>query len=356
MTMLLRTGLLILFVFLLPACGSSDSASSSTSDNRSNQAQPDSGSDETDPGSDPDIVNPPVAADLTTNVFFPVVDGLALYYDDDTTPAVLGEPDVSTDPQVYPLLHADERIEYITSTTYEVGLSGVYLLMIQSETPVYLDLDFVDVRPILGNGTSYVSGGDAKVKITGLGGPYTIPVTLTAKLNANELLPLPGFSVAQPARKIRLDMRLTVDIVTRLAILFAYPWAEPFLDSIILDLWFVPGVGIAKIQQGEWNTTLDHVTGTDEPLVFSYLRYASPASIDTRQLTYRGEVLTDPDWQRTIYYRTAGVDWLDVSYDETGSWGASITNTSLARGVYAATVRFTKGEQVQDVTVSMMVR
>ncbi len=355
MNTLLRTGALILFVCILAACGggSSGSPSSSNGSRGTDTSQPDDTN--TDPDDGETEEPPPVAADLTTNVFFPVMDGMALYYDDGETATVLGETIVNGDERVFPLQHPDERVEYITSTTHAVGLKGLYMRAIDGATPVYIDLMFDSARTILGNESSYRSSGDANITITGIAGTYNLPVTLVATRVGNEQVEVAGLP-AQPARRIRLDLRLTVDLVTRAFILLTYPWAEPFLDTISLDMWFVPGIGIARIQQGQWQTSLTSREGIPQPHVFSVLRLANVNTITPVQIQLDGEAVTDDSWESTVYYRTTGENWLDVTFDETGSWRARITRTDLTRGVYAATVRFTQGDVVRDATVSLLVR
>ncbi len=357
MTIFFRAGALILLLSMIAACGGgggggSTSGSVTSDDRNTGTGQPDNTNNPPDAGEPP---APPVAADLTTNVFFPVFPGMALYYDDQAEPSQMGEALVNGDERVFPLQHPDERVEYITSTTHEVGLKGIYLRAIEGATPVYLDLMFDTPRRILGNALSYSSSGNANVKITGIAGTYKIPVTLNARLAGNESISI-GALPAQPARHIRLDMRLSVDIITRALILMNYPWVEPLLDAIPLDLWFVPGIGIARIQQGEWNIQLTAVDGIPQPHVFSVLRLANVNNIVPLQMSVNGDVLTDPQWQQTIYYRTSGENWLDVQYDSTGSWRARLTRTDLAKGVYAATVRFTQGDVTQDATVSLLIR
>lgn len=354
MITLLRTSLLILIVLLLPACGGGGTSTSSSSDSRGSDTvqpeQPDDGTDNETPEAPP-----PVASDLTTNVFFPVFDTMALYYDADTDPAVLGETQQVNGASVYPLQHPDERVEYLTSTTHEVGLQRLYLKLVESTTPVFLDIAFSQLRTILGNQTIYSTSGTANVSLTGIAGSYPVPVTLKASRIGNELIDVAGWP-AQPARHIRLEMNLTVNAIARFFILQAYPWAEPLLDSISLDLYFVPGVGIARIQQGEWRSSLNRVEGIPQPHVFNVLRNADVNGIEPVQMQIHGEVLVDSEWQADVYYRTTGVDWLEVTFDDTGSWRARLSRSDLAPGVYAATVRFTRGEAVQDTTVSLLIR
>lgn len=348
-----RAGLLILLVALLAACGGGGGSSTSVREAGGANDTPPREVD-TDPGEEPST--PPVlASDLTTNIFFPVFDSAALYYNDDTEASVLGETVVSGDISVYPLVHPDARIEYLTSTPDTVGLKGINLRVIDGITPVYLDLDFNTPRAILGDSTPLQSSGNATVKVTGIVGSYAVPVTLTATRIASEGIEV-GEWGSQPSRQIRLDMRLSVSYLERLALLAMYPFLEPLLDAIVLDLWFVPGVGIARIQQGGWESGLTRVDGVPRPHVFSFFRNASVGGVEPQQILLNGEPVTDMDAQVTAYYRTAGADWLDVSFDETGSWRARMTRTDLVRGVYAATVRFTQGEVVQDATISVLVR
>lgn len=350
MTILYRVGALVLLLSALAACDSGGGGGSTngtmTADSRNTNNNPPTGVEPPPP---------PVAADLTTNVFFPVFERMALYYDDQPAPAVVGDPIVTGSERVYPLRHPDERIEYITSTTHEVGLKGIYLRAIEGATPVFLELMFDAPRRILGNAQSYGSTGNANLQVSGIGGVSSIPVALNARVVGNEMVNI-GSLPPQPARHIRMDMRLSVDIVTRTLILRSYPWVEPLLDAIALDLWFVPGIGIARIQQNEWNIRLVAVEGIPQPHVFSVLRLTRVSDVAPLQMNVNGEALTDPEWQRTIYYRTSGENWLDVKYDGTGSWRARITRTDLTKGVYAATVRFSKGGAVQDTTVSLLIR
>lgn len=347
-----RAGLLILLVALLAACGGG--GGSSTSVREADGANDTPREVDTDPGEEPST--PPVlASDLTTNIFFPVFDSAALYYNDDTQASVLGETVVSGDIAVYPLVHPDARIEYLTSTPGTVGLKGINLRVIDGMTPVYLDLDFNASRAILGDSTPLQSTGNATVKITGIAGSYAVPVTLTATRIASADVEV-GEWGGQPSRQIRLNMRLSLTYLERIALLAIYPFLEPLLDAIVLDLWFVPGVGIAKIQQGGWVSGLTRIEGVPRPHVFSFFRNASVGGVDPQQMQLNGEPVTDMDAQVTTYYRTAGTGWLDVSFDETGSWRARMTRTDLAPGVHAATVRFTRGEVVQDATISVLVR
>lgn len=346
MTTLLRTSVLILFVCLLSACSDSSSSSPEPSTDPRNTEAPDDGG-----SSEP----PPVATDLTTNIFFPVYDHMALYYDFSTEPTVLGETQLDGDVRVYPLQHSDERIEYITSTPGEVGLKGLSLRLIDRATPVYLDLTFDNVRAILGGDATYTTFGDANVSITGIAGRYPVPVTLAARRVDNAWLEVAGWQ-NQPARQIHLELRLTVNILLRAAILLQYPWAEPLLEAIELDMWFVPGLGIARIQQGNWQSNLSSVEGIPQPHVFDAERNINVNSIEPLQMQINNEVLTDSEWQSTVYYRTTEEDWLDVAFDATGSWRARLTRTGLAQGIHAATVRFTRNGVSQDTTVSVMIR
>ena len=343
---LLRTGALIIFICLLSACSDSSSSSPDSVTDTRNSETPDN-----EEPSEPT----PVINDLTTNVFFPVYDHMLLYYDAGSEPAVLGETQTDGEVRVYPLQHSDERTEYLTSTPGQVGLKGLTLRLIDGVTPVYLDLTFDNVRAILGSDTSYSTRGEANVSITGIAGTYPVPVTLAAQRVDNTLIEVAGWH-DQPARQIHLELRLTVNILLRAALLYQYPWAEPLLDAIELDMWFVPGVGIARIQQGNWQSSLSRVEGIPQPHVFDIGQNVAVDSVEPLQMQIDNEVLTDSEWQRTVFYRTSEEDWLDVSFDATGSWRARLTRTDLAQGIHAATVRFTRDGVSQDTTVSMLVR
>lgn len=300
----------------------------------------------------PDPTEPPLQAVLDTNVFFPIIPGLQLFFDASTVPTVLGAGEVIGDDIAYPLQQSDLLFSYFTSTADHVGVKSVRVLLLEQANPVYLTVSFADSRPILGNANSYSTTGSTRVSVSNL--TFTTHVRVQSTLQGSEWFEIPGLA-PQPARHIRVTRQLSVNLPVPLAILANYPWLYPVFEPISFDLWLVPGIGIVKVQQGNLATQVQAVAGVPEPLVFSARRNASIDSIAPQTLLVDGTPVTDISAQPTLYYRTAATDWLDVQFDGTGSWRAYLTRTDLPAGVHAATVRFSEGESVQDVTVSLMI-
>jgi hypothetical protein len=314
-----------------------------------------------DPGVDdpiivlpPDPVEPPLQAVLDTNVFFPIIPGMQLFFDASTVPTVLGAGEVMGDDIAYPLQQSDLLFSYFTSTADLVGLKSVRVLLLEQAEPVFLTVSFAESRPILGDASSYSTTSSTRVQVSNLPFASNFNVRVQSTLQGSEWFEIPGLA-PQPARHIRVTQQLSVNILVRLAILANYPWLYPVFEPISFDLWLVPGIGIVKVQQGNLSTQVQAVAGVPEPLVFSASRNASIDSIAPQTLLVDGTPVTDISAQPTLYYRTAATDWLDVQFDGTGSWRAYLTRTDLPAGVHAATVRFSDGESEQDVTVSLMI-
>lgn len=301
-----------------------------------------------------DDATPPAQEALDTNVFFPVIPDMRLYFGASTVPAQVGAAQRMGTDVVYPLQYEDLLSNYFTSTTATVGLKGVRILLLEQATPVYLDVQFASSRPILGDSTSYNTTGTTTVQISTIAGSYTFSVRLTSTLVASEWIAIPGLA-PQPARHVRISQQLSVSWLQRQLILLRYPWLAPAFDPVTFDLWLVPGIGVVKAQMAGVASQVQAVAGVPEPLVFSFRRNATIDSIAPQTLLVDGQAVTDLESQPTLHYRTADTNWLDVTFDSTGSWHARITRTNLPRGVHAAIVRFGEGDQARDVTVSLMV-
>lgn len=404
MAVVVRACLLLLSVFLVSACGSEDVAqpgasrsSSVEADGRDTPAPPDNpgddnagGSDSTPPPQDDEVippptddpedeepveedpidetpdedvppvdvpddeVEPPPQATLDTNIFFPIIPGMQLYFDNNPVPTVLGAGQLMGTDLAYPLQHDDILSNYFTSTAATVGLKGIHVLLIDNANPVYLNMVFNESRPILGNAASYDTTGSAVIRVTGVPISLRFPVRLTATLAADEWVNIGGLA-PQPARRIQITQRLAVSWLQRVALLLAYPWLAPIFDPVAFSLQLVPGIGVVGVQMGNLSTQVQSLAGVPEPLVFAVLRNGPVDASAPQTLLVDGEAITDMASAPEIFYRTAATDWLDVAFDETGSWRARITRSDLARGIHAATVRFGTGDQARDVTVSLMV-
>lgn len=392
MAVVVRACLLLLSVFLVSACGSEDVAQPGASrssnvqvDERDTPTQPGNpgddssgGPDSTPPPQDDDVippptddpadeepaeeqpvdetpdedvppvdvpddeVEPPPQAILDTNIFFPIIPGMQLYFDNNPVPTVLGAGQLMGTDLAYPLQHDDILSNYFTSTAATVGLKGIHVLLIDNANPVYLNMVFNESRPILGNATSYDTTGSAVIRVTGVPISLRFPVRLTATLAADEWVNIGGLA-PQPARRIQITQRLAVS------------WLAPIFDPVAFSLQLVPGIGVVGVQMGNLSTQVQSLAGVPEPLVFAVLRNGPVDASAPQTLLVDGEAVTDMASAPEIFYRTAATDWLDVAFDETGSWRARITRSDLARGIHAATVRFGTGDQARDVTVSLMV-
>lgn len=390
MAVLLRVGLLLLSILFISACGSEDlprqgpagGDGASVSDPEAPvtpptdtppdttpdpDPTPDDGDDSAEPPDEEEPVEeeppveepgetpvPPAPSRPDTHVFFPIIPGMELYFDNEITPTVLGDAEVINSDITWPLEYDDVLSNYFTSTADTVGLKGVRVLLLERAEPVYLNVMFANSRPILGDANSYNTTGSTRVRVTGIPLVFTMPVRLTATLDDNEWVNIAGMA-PQPARRIHVNLRLSVSWIERLAILAAYPWLAPAFDPVEFDLWLVPGIGVVGVQQGSLHSQVQAVEGVPEPLVFAIARDANVDNIAPRMLLVNGEPVTDITWDTTVFYRTAASDWLDVQFDSTGSWRARVTRSDLPRGIHAATVRFQQGEVQQDVTVSLMV-
>ncbi len=308
-----------------------------------------------EPPVDPPVEEPepPLQVNLDDNVFFPIIPGLLLYFDNNPVPTVLGAGQPMGTDLAYPLQHDNLLSNYFTSTAAHVGLKSMHVLVFEHATQqAYLDLVFNDSRPILGDVASYNTTGSAVIRVTGVPIAFRFPVRLTATLAANEWVTIAGLA-PQPARRIEISQRLAPPLWQRLAILLAYPWLAPIFDPVTYSLQLVPGIGVVGVQMGNLSTEVRAVAGVPEPMVFAVDRNGSTGS--PQPLLVAGEAVTDMDWTTSIHYRTTGSDWLAVAFDSSGSWRARVTRTDLPTGIYAATVRFSRGEDIRDVTVSLMV-
>lgn len=305
------------------------------------------GDESGDPGEEPVI---PLPDTLDTNVFFPVLPGMGWYFDNNPQPFMLGAGQVQGSETIWPLEHGDILRGDFTSTADRVGLKGVNVLLLDQADPVYLDITFNTTRPILGDG-NFNTTGSTRIRASGVPLNIAVPVRLTATLVGNEWVSIPGLG-DQPARRIEVTLRLSVDWITRTLILLSYPWLAPAFDPVSFDLLFVAGVGVVGAQMDGMTTQAQGVIAIPAPLVFATTSGNLPAG---QQLLVNGEPLTSMDWESTIFYRTAEENWLDVRFDSSGSWFADITRANLPKGIHAATVRFSNDVAEHDVTVSVMV-
>ena len=96
---------------------------------------------------------------------------------------------------------------------------------------------------------------------------------------------------------------------------------------------------------------LTSADGIQQPLVFEFAEGSSAAQAP-QQILVQGEVLTDSSWTAQTLYRTNPTGWLNVAFDGSGSWRASLDNMqqpegSLGAGRQAAPVGPDRLQQVE---------
>lgn len=295
---------------------------------------------------------PPLQTDLDSNVFFPTVPGMQLFFDNALMPVVLGEGQRLGRDLAYPLQYADILSHSFTSTPAAVGLRAMRVMLLDNEQPVYLDVVFNSSRPVLGNAARFNTVGFASVRLSGL--PLVVPLRLRveSRLIGNEWVSLTGMA-DQPARRIEVTQRIGIPGWQQQILLQVYPWLRPLFSPLRYQLWLSPGVGVVRVEAFGKTLQVNRVAGVEEPLVFAVRRNGNASSWQPLPLV--GESLIDNSWQPVIHYRTQERNWLDVVFDGTGSWQARISRTNLPVSVQAATVRFVRGGEIRDVTVSLMV-
>ncbi len=385
-----RIGILLFSVLLVTACGSEDVAKApplssshaiqvdngtsnpgdvTTPEIPPQDGEPVPGNDDDQTGNEPippdpvvdpdEPVIPPFVADIDTNIFFPIISTMALYYDENPVPVVLGESEIINGETVYPLEQGDALKEDFTSTASAVGIMGINVKL-SRDAANFLDMRFANSQPIVGDEAPYHNVIDTNLVMNtpSWQAGTTFPVKLTAKLAANEWISIPGYE-PQPARKIHLVAQLDVDSPLQAVrwnlLLWRYPLLRPLANPVPIDLWFVPGIGLVKQQFRNEVSQVQKMEGVPVPLVFAVARNSDTALIPAQALVVEGQIFTDNSWQRGIIYRTKGKDWLDVTFSASGSWQARVIRSDLPKGVYAATVRFIKGTETRDQNVSLMI-
>lgn len=189
---------------------------------------------------------PPLQTDLDSNVFFPTVPGMQLFFDNALMPVVLGEGQRLGDDLAYPLQYADILSHSFTSTPAEVGLRAMHVMLLDNEQPVYLDVVFNSSRPVLGNAARLNTVGFASVRLSGL--PLVVPLRLRveSRLIGNEWASLTGMA-DQPARRIEVTQRIGIPGWQQQILLQMYPWLRPLFSPLRYQLWLSPGVGVVRV-------------------------------------------------------------------------------------------------------------
>lgn len=123
---------------------------------------------------------------------------------------------------------------------------------------------------------------------------------------------------------------------------------------VVTSMWLSPGLGVVARSMGETMVVLDRAEGLQAPVVFAFDEGDGLAQ-SPRQLLLDGIPVTDMEPTVVVAYGTSETDWLDVEFDATGSWRASLSGEELPAGIHGAIVQITRNDERVDVPVSVLV-
>lgn len=337
----LRLATLLLLGALIAACGGGGSPATPT--------VPDRESDDDDPVVEqPTIEQESIAGFL----FFPMVEGAQWYYDNGDV-VTLGPAKQVAGETIFPMRHSLESWvteEFFYTRDDELYYGGVYGNII--ELPVVGQLagefKFNKLWPIYnqltGAGSAFSCPGSFN-SIPAVPGYEDFPVPMlclstTGGSSNRKLIDVAQFG---PVPAVRLDLTISL----------------PPLAGLETSIWLSPGLGIVARELGSGGNsqsgTLQKVDGLTAPLTFAY-GLGKGLNQNPVQLQWFGNVVTDNQWQVEIAYATRQKDWLQVEFDSTGSWRASLTGNELPWGLHAALITLSKPGQTREIPVSVLVQ
>ncbi len=337
---------LIVLSISMIACGGGGSSGSDRGSDR------DTDNSVETPDTDPQPDSPVVVSNFA---FFPVVRGATWYYSngDEVT---FGANKLVAGETIAPLVHSSPgwaAEEYLFSDEGRLYFAGLFLNA--------LDLTALGLGEVSGEvafslpwriytpATDSGSGGilpvvrGAVLTTVPQSQEIGLDLTLRSSVSDKEAVYVPQFG---DVPSVRLDLELGILLV----------------GSIHTSIWVSPGLGIVARQNGDnvpENTnpvfTLDHVTGLQAPVIFIFNQGDGLAQTP-KQLIWDGSLITDNQWQVSIDYATEESDWLNVEFDSSGTWRASLVGGELPEGLHAATVALTQGNETRELVISVLVQ
>ena len=352
MSNLVKLCLVLVLGGLVVACGGGSSSSGGGGSN--NTPDPTSNNDESagDVTQDEPEILPPTAQPraLQGALFLPVSTAVQWHYDNGDVVSFGPAKQVAGE-TIYPMQHSLPGLvteEYFYTKDNVIHFGGLFGNLIELPLMGQLagEFTFNTLWPVYneatGRGSVYSCPGKFN-SVPAVPGYENFPVPLfcfSAALN-RKLVTVPQLGEV-PA--VGLDLNIGI----------------PTLDGLIARLWLSPGIGIVEREVGvggefSQKSTLQRVEGLTAPVIFAFGR-GSGLSQNPQQLRWFGEVITSNQWQASIGYATKETDWLQVEYDATGSWRASLVGDELPWGLHAALVTLENNGQTRDIAVSVLVQ